>query len=173
MKKITFSVLLVLAVFFFSACSQGKEEKQSVPTTDRPFSSSISIAYKDLSYKANLTFRNSASATLEITSPENISGLIFTLSNDNLSARYEGLDFPLDTLDSRTKTAAGMLFSAIANAGASKNVKVDREKNEFSVSNKIYSYKYTMIFDKTSGAIKSFSVPDEELFISFSNFSFL
>lgn len=172
MKKILLSISLIVLVFCFVSCTKNVENPP-IPTTDRPFSSTVKITYKDLSYSGFLTFRNSASATLEITEPENLKGLIFTLSNGELSAKYEGLDFPLDTLDSRAKSAAEMIFSALASAGVSSDIQIDNAKNEFSVSGKIYSNKYDMIFDRKSGAIKSFSVPEQELSVTFENFSFL
>lgn len=172
MKKIFLIISLIALVFCFVSCNKA-DKNSPIPTTDRPFSSSVKISYKDLSYSGFLTFRNSASATLEITEPKNLEGLIFTLSSGDLSAKYEGLDFPLDTLDARAKTAANLIFSAIASAGVSSDITVNQSKNEFSVSDKIYSNKYNMIFDRQSGAIKSFSVPDKELSVTFLNFKFL
>lgn len=172
MKKILLGISLIVLVFCFASCDE-RSKTPTIPTTDRPFSSTVKIDYKDLSYKGFLTFRNSASATLEITEPENLEGLIFTLSNGELSAKYEGLDFPLDNLDARAKTAAGMIFSALASAGTSSDIKVNEAKNEFSTSGQIYSKRYDMIFDKKSGAVKSFSAPEEQLSVTFENFSFL
>ena len=172
MKKILLSISLITMFFCFVSCNNAPETP-TIPTTDRPFSSNVKISYKDLSYSGFLTFRNSASATLEISEPKNLEGLIFNLSNGELSAKYEGLDFPLDTLDSRTKTAAGMIFSALASAGVSSNVEINEAKNEFSVSDKIYSQRYDMVFDRKSGAVKSFSVPEQKLLVTFENFNFL
>ena len=172
MKKILLSLSLIAMIFCFASCGENAQAPD-VPTTDRPFSSNVKITYNNLSYSGFLTFRNSAGATLEITEPKNLEGLIFTLSNDELSARYEGLSFPLDALDQRTKSAAEMIFSALASAGVSSNVKIDQEKNEFSVSDKIYSQEYDMVFDRKSGAVKSFSVPQQNLLVTFENFKFL
>ncbi len=172
MRKILLYLSLVALVFCFVSCGENNE-KPPIPTTDRPFSSNANISYKGLSYTGFLTFRNGASGTLEITSPKSLEGLVFILSNGEPSAKYEGLDIPLSALDSQTKTAAGMIFSAIANAGVSSDVRINESKNEFSVSDKIYSQEFDMIFDRKSGAIKSFSVPASELLVTFENFKFL
>lgn len=172
MKKILLFLSLTICVCCFVSCSQNSQSP-TIPSTDRPFSSNVKISYKDLSYSGFLTFRNSASATLEIDEPKSLEGLIFTLSSGELSAKYEGLDFPLDTLDSRAKTAAEMIFKGLASAGVSSEVKINESKNEFSVSDKIYSQNYEMNFNRKSGAIKSFSVPDLNLNVTFENFKFL
>ena len=172
MKKILLSISLITMVFCFGSCSN-IPEAPFIPTTDRPFSSTVKIDYKGSLYKGFLTFRNGSSGTLEITDPANLKGLIFELSNGEPSAKYEGLDIPISTLDSQTKAAAGMIFSAIASAGVSDNVKINQSKNEFSVSDKIYSQEFDMIFDRKSGAIKSFSVPAQQLLVTFTNFIFL
>lgn len=172
MKKISLILSLLVIIFCFASCDE-KSKTPTIPTTNRPFSSNVKISYKDLAYSGFLTFRNSGSATLEITEPKNLEGLIFNLSNGELTAKYEGLDFPLDTLDAKAKTAAGMIFSALASAGTSSDIKLNEEKSEFSVSGQIYSRKYDMIFDYKSGAVKSFCAPEERLSVSFENFSFL
>ena len=172
MRKILTTLSLIVFIFCFAACNS-KSETPTIPTTDRPFSSSIKISYKNLSYSGLLTFRNSANATLELSSPENLNGLTFTLLSGQLSAKYQDLDISLDALDSRAKSAAGMIFKGIATAGVSSDVRVNESKNEFYVSDKIYSQKYDMTFDRRSGAIKSFSVPNELLSVTFADFKFL
>ena len=172
MKKILLSISVFIFCFSLVSCSS-KGDSAPIPTTDRPFSSNLQISLDNLSYEGFLTFQNGSNATLEITKPDSLSSLIFTLSNGELSAKYEGLSFPLSSLDSNAKSAVEMIFSAIASAGVSNNVQVNEAKGEFTVSGKIYSYKYDMIFDRMSGAIKSFSVPSESLFVTFTNFKFL
>ena len=172
MKKILAIIQLSLLVFFISACNS-KSETPTIPTTDRPFASRVKISYKDLSYSGLLTFRNGANASLELSEPENLKGLTFTLADNELSAKYDNIDIPLDTLDSRAKSAAGMIFKGLASAGVSSDVKVNESKNEFYVSDIIYTQKYDMTFDRKSGAIKNFIVPGEQLSVTFADFKFL
>ncbi len=170
-KTLVFAAVFCILLLLVS-CSK-PEAKENLPQTDRPFSAVIDIDFKDFKSTANLTFRNSAGATLEIVSPEEISTLVFTLSGEDISAQYKGLDFPVSELGEQSVSAARLIFSAISSAGNSKDAKISSDKNEFTVSGSASSYEYKMNFDMTSGAIKKFTVPSQNLSAVFRDFKFL
>lgn len=172
MKKII-SVFLALFITLIPVSCADNEAKDTLPQTNRPFSAVLDIEIKDFSADANLTYRSSASATLEITSPKDLETLVFNLEGEELSAKYKGLDFPLADTNGQAVSAARLIFSAIANAGNSKNAQIDKERDEFTVSGSVLSYNYEMEFDRMSGAIKSFTVPSQDLEVEFENFRFL
>ena len=172
MKKV-FSLLTAAVLLFFPvSCSQA-EAGANLPQTNRPFSADLDIKYKDFSAEADLTFRNSASATLEITEPDELEDLVFTLEGEELKAKYEGLDFPIEDTNGQAVSVARLIFSAIANAGSSKDAKINSTANEFTISGNVLNNEYQMIFNKATGAIKSFSVPSQGLLVKFSDFEFL
>lgn len=172
MKKVFLSFAAVLLFALPISCTETPTTQQ-LPQTDRPFSSTVEISYGDFSAEADLTYRNSAGAVLEIIAPQNLEGLIFNFNGETLNAEYKGISYPLSDTNGQAVSAARLIFSAIANAATSKDTKIDTQTNEFSVSGSVSSLEYEMRFDKTSGAIKSFSVPEQNLKATFTNFKFL
>ena len=172
MKKIISLLAALILVIIPVSCAQ-TQQGQVLPQTGRPFSAELDISFNDFSAEAELTFRNSASATLEITDPDSLEGLIFTLQGEELTAKYQGLDFPLEDTNGQAVSAARLIFSAIANASTSKDAKINSSANEFTVSGNVLNYDYQMNFNKTTGAIKEFSVPSQKLTVKFTDFEFL
>ncbi len=172
MKKIISVFSLLFMTLCLVSCADSAAN-DTLPQTNRPFSAVLDIEIKDFSADAFLTYRNSASATLELTSPKDLETLVFNLEGEELSAKYKGLDFPLDDTNGQAVSAARLIFSAIANAGNSKDAKIDKERDEFTVSGNVLSYNYEMDFDRMSGAIESFTVPSQDLEVEFENFKFL
>ncbi len=172
MKKIISVFTLLFMTLFFVSCADNAVD-DTLPQTNRPFSAELDIEIKDFSADAILTYRNSASATLELTSPKDLETLVFNLEGEELSAKYKGLDFPLADTNGQAVSAARLIFSAIANAGNSKDAQIDKDKDEFTVSGSVLSNNYEMEFNRMSGAIKSFTVPAQDLEVEFEDFKFL
>ena len=172
MKKVI-SVFLALFIALIPVSCAENGGENTLPQTSRPFSAVLDIEIKDFSADAFLTYRNSASATLELTSPKDLETLVFNLEGEELSAKYKGLDFPLADTNGQAVSAARLIFSALANAGNSKDAQIDEDRDEFTVSGSVLSNNYEMEFDRMSGAIKTFSVPSQDLEVEFENFKFL
>ena len=151
MKKLATVLLLSVMIIPFSAC-QSKEEKLPSLSANVPFSSKITLNYGSLCAEGVLTYHNRASAVLEMSAPESLSGLIFTLEKDVISANYKGISFPLSEIGSSAQSIADIIFSAVLKAENHTNVKT--ENDEFIVYGSNKNTDFEVRFDKKSGAIK-------------------
>ncbi len=169
MKKIT--VFFAIFVLLLSvSCGKKEGEKQEI-YTNIPFTSIAEIDYGDLSLEAKLTYRNAASATLEVLSPGSLSGLIFEYNGEEVSASYNGISFALGSLNSSLPSAAKLIFSSLISAANQKNTQDAGEL--FLVSGSIDSTPYQLYFNKKSGYLEKFVCPSLKFTAKFKDFKFL
>ena len=170
MKKLASLFLIMLFIITFSAC-KGKEEKLPSLSANVPFSSRISINYGSLAAEGVLTYHNRASAVLEMSAPESLAGLVFTLEEDRISASYKGISFPLSEIGSTAQSVADIIFSAILKSENQTNLKT--QGDEFIVSGETHGNDFEIRFDKKSGAITKIESKVLKFSAHFSDFKFL
>ncbi len=169
MKKIT-AFFVVFVLFLCVSCGKKEEIPQSLQT-NIPFTCTAEISYDTLTIEAKLTYRNAASATLEVLSPDSLEGLVFEYDGENTTAKYKGLGFSLSELGSSLPSAARLIFSSLSSAASEKNTEDAGE--QFTVSGRLDSAPYRLYFNKKSGYLEKFSCPSLKFTAKFKDFKFL
>jgi len=165
MKKTLFTLILVCLLL--CSCSDKRSEAKQIKT-DVPFSCTVNINQGSLNFSANLSFINSASATLEFLSPNEVKGLIFELEGEQIYAKYKGLSFSLPSSDTGVYNAARLIFSSLSSAGG-KNTTVN-ENGDIEITDSVKGVDYALIFDKKSGSLKALKSASLGLNMDFENF---
>ena len=167
MKKTLLSVLFVI-LFLCSSCKK-ESPKPSIQSTSLPFFCTANINAGESTFSANLSFVNSANATLEFTSPKELESLIFNLKNGEVTAEYKGLTFTLPQSDSASYNIAKLLFSSLSSPH--KNA-VLNSNGDYEITDSVKGIDYTLISDGKSGNLKALNSAALNLQINFENFSF-
>ena len=167
MKKISAIFLCFICIVSLSGCRK-KEQSPDFFKTNLPFICDVQIKYDTFSASGCLAYRNAAGATLEILSPQEISGIIFEYSGEQINASYKGISFSLN--DSAATPAAKLIFSALSTA-SHKAAMTDGEK--LFLTGKTDSTSWELYFDNKSGEIEALYCPSLDLEVGFKNFEFI
>ena len=152
--------------------SCGKKDKAEREIyTNIPFTCTADINYDTLSLQGKLTYRNAAGATLEILSPDSLSGLIFEYNGEDISASYNSISFPLGSLGSSLPSAARLIFSSLVYASSHSETMDAGE--QFKISGRLDSAEYQLYFNKKSGYLEKFICPSLKFEAKFKDFKFL
>ncbi len=156
-------------IFCVSCAKKDKEEREIY--TNIPFTCTAEITYDTLSLEGKLTYRNAAGATLEILSPDSLSGLIFDYNGQEIAASYKGISFPLGSLNSSLPSAAKLIFSSLVYASSQRETK--DAGDQFKITGRLDSAEYQLYFNKKSGYLEKFICPSLKFEAKFKDFKFL
>lgn len=162
---------LLLSLFIILCLCSCKSEKPKAPlqNTTLPFFCTANIKVGESNFSANLSFVNSANATLEFTSPAELDSLIFRLENGEITADYKGLVFTLPQNDSAHYNAAKLIFSSLSSPHKNS---VLNQSGDYEASDSIQGIDYMLIWDSKSGNLKALKSSALNLLVNFENFTF-
>lgn len=169
MKKIL--AFLLLSLCCLTACTSPQKAVPKQPSY--PFECAIQITCPEIEAQAALICRSAASQTLEIRAPRELSGLLFNLEGETLTASYKGICFPLSEIGGQAVPAAKLLFEAISNAYSTEKAGNEARLRQQKYSGSVSGVAFEMTFSPPAGTPGSLSFPDRQLTISFKNFRFL
>ena len=169
MKKIA-ALFVVFVLSLCVSCAKSEGEKREI-YTNLPFTSLVEINYGELSLEARLTYRNAASSSLEVLSPDSLEGLIFEYNGEETRAFYKGISFALGSLNSSLPSAAKLIFSSLISASNQNNT--HDAGDQFIISGKLDSASYQLYFNKKSGYLEKFVCPSLKFEAKFKEFKFL
>lgn len=147
-------------------------EEQVSEKLQSDFASTAKIKYKGIEAEAQVK-KTDGSCVLDFTAPENLNGMQFSLSGEKLGIGYKGFHVDLDPNSAVGGAAVKMLLKAVQTAAEKNGVNIAVEKDAVEISSTQQSFQFSMRLDPKTGNILNIQVPDEELDISFENFSFL
>ncbi len=122
---------------------------------------SITPITRNLSFKAEVTFYNESfeadvfitdkdGMVIELTHPEDISGLKFNIKSGNITATYKGLEYKTTDSNMPHKNIAGFLYEAFSLS----NSEVFEEDDNYFVEGKTTDYSYRMFIGSSGLPIK-------------------
>ena len=156
------TLCIIFTLLVLCSC-KGKVNEPIQNFSQIPFKSNVKITYNELEFIAFLKYEGINSAVLTFISPENIKGLSFEKNNDEILAKYDTLEFPINLSGNKYYSIAELAFSAIIKGlSQSSNEGFEAEINSTKV-----------IFSFENNAICQISVPERNLILSFYNFSFV
>lgn len=172
MKKL---LCIVFSVFLcFSICSCKEKDKSDFFTNDNlSFGCKVNVLYNDFSLCGNLLYRNSGNAFLEITSPEDISGLIFKLENGNITAQYDSLSFEISDKSTPQAAISQIIFSSLSSIKNSGNIKKEELKKQYIITTNFNSNEIKLAFDKETGYLCSIMCPSLNFSLKITEFILL
>lgn len=172
MKKlvcVVFSVILC-----FSICSCKEKDKSDFLATENPsFNCKVNILYNDFSLCGNLFYRNSGNAVLEITSPEDISGLTFKSENGILTAQYDSLSFEINKKSSPQADIPQIIFSSLSSIKNSGKIEKNILNDKYFITTDFNSNEVELAFDKETGYLSSIICPSLNFSLKITEFILL
>ena len=169
MKKV-FSLFAVLLLIITAGCKKQEITQDSLPQIPSSFSSDISVKYGKLEMTAEFTLNKDKSFTVDFRTPEALSPLLLTYSDDKCSAEFDGLKFETDINRFPQTEMGAIIVYAISDIISGYNV-------EKSYSDGIVTYKgtgergaFTLTQDAETAALIEFITEGANLHIVFSNF---
>lgn len=168
MRKIL-SLILCCALIFCS-CSGKKVAGPKSKIWGNRFSCTAELNYSGEVFKAELSYRNSANASIKIVEPGSVAGLCFELCDGEFSANYMGLEFPIEKFGGSVVSIAELIFSALRKAEVSSEFSHNAKSKELYLDGETASKKYRLTLDEKSGAPHRLEVYGMDFEVEFKNF---
>jgi len=156
------TLCIILSLLVLCSC-KGELNKPIQDFSQMPFESDVNINYNGFEFMAFLKYEGINNAVLTLISPENIKGLSFEKNNDEILAKYDNLEFPINLPENKYYSIAEIAFSAIGK-GLSH---IASESLETEINS------YNVIFSFENNTISQIKVPEKNLTLSFYNFKFI
>ncbi len=156
------TLCVILSLLILCSC-KAELNKPMQDFSQMPFESNIKITYNGTEFTAFLKYRGINNAVLTLTSPEYIKNLSFEKNGEEILAKYDNLEFPLNISNNNYYSIAEIAFSAIAK-GLSHNLNKSFE-TEINSDKVVFSFE--------NNAIKEIKLPDRDLNLTFYNFKFI
>lgn len=149
------------------------DEARILSGLSSPFHTSASIRYGSLTAETTVARDSPLSCTVVFTAPESLRDMAYTFREESVELSYKGLQFSFDPSGVPDRSAAKAMVSALAAATQGTLTQARRQGNELEAQGTGPRGLFTLLLDAESGALIKLSVPQEELEIIFSDFSFL
>lgn len=180
MKRVISLLLAVLlSVSVLAGCKEAStggeaalSEAQISEKLQTDFASSAKIKYKGIEAEAQIK-KEGGGCTVDFTAPENLAGMQFDLSDEKLGISYKGFHVDIDPNSAVGGAVVKLLVKALTTAAEKNGVDISVEKDVVEIVSNQQSFQFSLRLDGESGNILNLQIPDEELDISFENFTFL
>lgn len=169
MKRLFSSVFILFAAFCLTACSvpvSGNSSREN--KLGCAFTSSANITLDKLNAEGTVTRLGDGEWEAEFDSPNTLSGVKLTFSEGSVGASYKGLEFSVPKSALPVKAMLLQLIEAVDSNAREEELKGSENEGMFEVSGSLEGGDYTLRVDG-NGNISSFEMPNNLLYISFSD----
>ncbi len=164
---------LTLGFFAFTSCgiSGTKLDNQRISAQlQQSFTTGAVLQYGDIIAHAQLT--NQGGYNVSFTSPASLEGISFDFYDGTTTINYKELKFPLGG-SGANGAVASMIVKAINNAASQQGVEISLEDGIVTVAGSISQGSFYLSINPEDGSFLSLEIPEEELYITFNNFTLL
>ncbi|MBZ4670615.1 MAG: hypothetical protein JG769_919 [Oscillospiraceae bacterium] len=168
-KKIAAGFLSLVCIFMLCSCKG--EKTSATPDLNKLFTGTASIACGDFTAEATINRLGNGMWDVEFTSPKTLSGVKLSFNGDEITASYLGLKFTVPKDTAPVKGVLRMLFDAVDKTSEKADTVCTQKDGQMILDGEINSEKFKIIFNKETGALSAFEVPDKDLKIEFSSYS--
>ncbi len=158
------AVCLLLIPVLCTACAKSKPAEPI--TTD--FVCEFRAQYQNLTAAGKLTRHSADALLLEFTEPETLNGLSAEWNGEDVTLRYLGLSYAVDT-SSLPEQALGEQLLHAFNSVLSGEGNQTQKDGRVTVVNLLADHTYTYVYDAKTGAPVSLSAPSIPLSVVFEN----
>ena len=159
--------LAALGLTLLMLCT-GCRPKQSAEPVAVDFMCEFRAQYNDLTATGTLTRRTAGTLLLEFSEPETLNGLSAEWDGEKVTLKYLGLSYDVDPHKLPENALGEGLLSAFDTALRGEGERQE-EDGKVTVNGFSGNAAYTYVYDATSGAPLSLSIPSIPLTVTFSN----
>lgn len=172
MKKILSICLISMLTVFSVSCSAGKNSSP-LTTADikESFSCTASVTYGELQAQSTVKRFGKGMWENEFISPDTVAGVKLVFENDEITASYKGLEFSVPKSAVPFQSMLSCLIQAADEIYESDEIICSEKDGVLTYEGKLEQGDYEICFNAQSGFIQSFSMPNMELVIEFSDCS--
>lgn len=172
MKRFLASVLAAVCVLSAASCdSPVKSQSSRQNKLGVPFTAKMSVSLDKLNAEGSLTRTADNCWEAEFDSPNTLSGVKLTFTDNTVSASYKGLDFSVPKSAVPVKAMLNNLIEAIDALDDNEELEGAESDGLFRIDGSLDGGAYTLSLDK-EGCISTFEMPNNLLKIAFSEVSF-
>ncbi len=165
-RLIAFAVTIITAVCM-AACAAGGGNEASKPNgLGMPFQAAVSVTVGDLDSTATLKRFGEGMWEIEFDSPNTLSGVKLSFNEEGVEASYKGLKFSVPQTALPVKAMMLNLISAVDSHAKEETLTGKEKDGMLEIEGSIEGGEYILTADK-DGRIYSFSMPNNDLMISF------
>lgn len=159
------AVILLVAMLF--GCGKGRADAAKPVTTG--FTCAVDIAYRDLALKGQLSRGQDGRLLVSLTEPPSLSGMAVSWDGTEMAMELGGLRVPVNADNVPQGALIKSLMTVLTNAP--NNGELTDEG--YTVNGEIDGKAYTIVCAPDTGLIRSLSVPDDDLTVTFSETALL
>ena len=171
MKKIVSGLLIVIMLFSFGGCTS----KKSAESLDlnKLFKVTATIESGKFKGQAVINRLGDNMWDVEFSSPNTLSGIKLSYSGEDITATYMGLSIKMSKTDAPIKGMLTMLFNAIDKSAALKDMPCVEDEKTKTFSGENENGKFNIILDKSTGNLIGFEMPDNDLKVTFTDYTLI
>lgn len=154
-----------MLVFLLCGCTPKATDERTLP---KCFNSNVTLEIEDMTYEALMTRFADGWWQVELTAPEAVKGLIFTISGEDTEISFKGLHFTFDTSKFPVGSVVSMATKSFDRLAPLTLDVVKGEANDFASGN-VDGMAYSLTLDK-NGTPVSLELGDCGMKIGFADF---
>ena len=159
-------IVMLCATMLFGCGKRRADAAQPVTTG---FTCEVSIAYRDLTLKGQLSRSQDGRLLVTLTEPPSLGGMAISWDGKEMAMELGGLRVPVNADNVPQSALVKSLLSVLTAAPT------DGEMTEegYTVQGEVDGKGYTIVCAPDTGLIRSLSVPEDDLTVTFSEVSLL
>lgn len=147
----------------------GKSRTDAAKPVTAGFTCAVDIAYRDLALKGQLSREQDGRLLVSLTEPPSLSGMAVSWDGEEMAMELGGLRVPVNAENVPQGALIKSLMTVLANAPSNGEL----TDEGYTVNGEIDGKAYTIICAPDTGLIRSLSVPDDDLTVTFSETALL
>lgn len=172
MKKFLSICMISMITIFSVSCTAGKNNSPLTTADIREsFSCNASITYGELQSRSAIKRFGKGMWENEFISPDTVAGVKLVFQNDEVTASYKGLEFSVPKSAMPFQSMLSCLIQAADDIYESDEIICSEKDGVLTYEGKLEQGDYEICFNAESGFIQSFTMPNMELVIEFSDYS--
>ncbi len=166
-RRLTPLLAVALCAVMLFGCGKRRDDAAQPVTTG--FTCEVSIAYRDLALKGQLSRSQDGRLLVTLTDPPSLGGMAISWDGKEMAMELGGLRVPVNAQNVPQGALVKSLLSVLTTAPA------DGEMAEegYVIQGEADGKAYTLVCAPDTGLIRSLSVPEDELEVTFSEISLL
>ncbi len=160
------SAVVLCAVMLFGC---GKRRGDAAQPVTAGFTCEVSIAYHDLALKGQLSRSQDGRLLVTLTEPPSLGGMAISWDGKEMAMELGGLRVPVNA----ENVPQGALVKSLLSVLSAKPADGELTEEGYTAQGEVDGKEYTIVCAPDTGLIRSLSVPEDGLEVTFSEISLL
>lgn len=153
--------LCVVCLILFSSCK--REEKGSAKPVVAGFTCGVNITYRALKLNGELTRNADGKLLMTFSEPRSLSGIAISWDGENMAMELGGLSVRVD----EAKVPQGALIKSMLRVLTAQPTDGTVTEEGYVMTGEVEGKAYTLVCEPDTGFLRSLSVPEDELSVTF------